>query len=58
MASETSVKSTPAQNGTDLFRLHEGTRVEITDGSMKDWKEVRLPDGKEGWIATEAIEII
>lgn len=58
VASETSVKSTPAQNGTDLFRLHEGTRVEITDGSMKDWKEVRLPDGKEGWIATEAIEII
>lgn len=58
VASETSVKSTPAQNGTDLFRLHEGTRVEITDASMKDWKEVRLPDGKEGWIATEAIEVI
>ena len=57
-ASETSVKSTPAQNGTDLFRLHEGTKVEITDDSMKDWKEVRLPDGKEGWIATAAIEVI
>ena len=57
-ASETSVKSTPAQNGTDLFRLHEGTKVEITDDSMRDWKEVRLPDGKEGWIATTAIEVI
>ena len=58
IASETSVKSTPAQNGTDLFRLHEGTKVEITDDSMAGWKEVRLPDGKEGWIAASAIEII
>ena len=58
IASETPVKSTPAQNGTDLFRLHEGTKVEITDDTMRDWKEVRLPDGKEGWIATTAIEVI
>ena len=58
IASETSVKSTPAQNGTDLFRLHEGTKVEITDNSMKDWKEVRLPDGKEGWIDVKALEVI
>jgi len=58
IASETSVKSTPALNGTDLFRLHEGTKVEITDNSMKDWKEVRLPDGKEGWIDVKALEVI
>ena len=58
VATETAVKSTPAQNGTNLFMLHEGTKVEITDDSMKDWKEVRLPDGKEGWIAVTSIEII
>lgn len=58
IASETAVKSTPAQNGTNLFMLHEGTKVEITDDSMKDWKEVRLPDGKEGWISTSSIEVI
>jgi SH3-like domain-containing protein len=58
IASETSVKSTPAQNGTDLFRLHEGTKVEITDDSMKDWKEIRLPDGKEGWMLTKDMEVI
>ena len=53
-----SVKSTPSKNGTDLFILHEGTKVTITDGSMNDWKEIRVADGKEGWIETKEIEII
>ena len=52
------VKSTPAANGTDLFILHEGTKVTITDGSMKDWKEIRIADGKEGWIETKLIKVI
>ncbi len=52
------VKSSPASNGTDLFILHEGTKVNIIDDSMKDWKEIRLADGKEGWIETKQIRII
>ena len=52
------VKSTPANGGTDLFIIHEGTKVEITDSSMKEWKEVRIADGKEGWIKTSMIEMI
>ena len=52
------VKSTPAANGTDLFILHEGTKVDITDGSMKDWKEIRIADGKEGWIESKHIRVI
>ena len=52
------VKSTPAKQGTDLFILHEGAKVTITDGSMKDWKGIRLADGKEGWIETSQIELI
>lgn len=52
------VKSTPAANGTDLFILHEGTKVEITDGSMKEWKEIRIADGKEGWIEAKHIRVI
>lgn len=58
MSSSVTVKSTPADNGTDLFILHEGTKVEITDGSLRDWKEIRIADGKEGWIETSKIEII
>jgi len=52
------VKSTPAKQGTDLFILHEGTKVTITDASMKEWKGVRLADGKEGWIESRHIELI
>lgn len=58
VAPSTQIKSTPADNGTDLFILHEGTKVTITDGSMEGWKEIRVDDGKEGWIETTAIEII
>ena len=58
MSTSVSVKSTPSKNGTDLFILHEGTRVTITDGSMKDWKEIRVDDGKEGWIEARRLEII
>ena len=56
--SAVNVKSTPAHNGTDLFILHEGTKVTITDDSMNDWKEIRVADGKEGWLQTKDIEKI
>ncbi len=52
------VKSTPNESGTDLFVLHEGTKVYIEDNSMKGWKEIRLEDGKEGWLPTSSIEVI
>ena len=57
-ASSVTVKSTPDKKGTDLFILHEGTKVTITDSSMREWKGVRLADGKEGWIETKQIELI
>jgi tetratricopeptide (TPR) repeat protein len=56
--SAVSVKSTPAQNGTDLFILHEGTKVTVIDDSMRDWKEIRVADGKRGWLETKQIEKI
>ena len=52
------VKSTPAKDGTDLFILHEGTKVHITDNTMREWKEIRVPDGKQGWVETRQIEVI
>lgn len=58
MESSVVVKSTPNESGTDLFVLHEGTRVEIIDNTMKDWKEIRLADGKVGWMRKEQMEII
>ena len=58
MPAAVNVKSTPSKNGTDLFILHEGTKVNITDGTMRDWKKIRVADGKEGWIETREIEVI
>ena len=58
MAPSVVVKSTPSQTGTDLFILHEGTRVEIDDNSMKEWVEIQMNDGKQGWIRRADIEVI
>ena len=53
-----SVKKTPSKTGTDVFVIHEGTRVDIVDKSMRDWSGVRLADGREGWILSKHIEEI
>ena len=58
ISSAVTVKSTPAQNGTDLFILHEGTKITVIDSQMKDWKKIKVADGKEGWIETSKIELI
>ncbi len=52
------VRSTPSESGTSLFVLHEGYKVEIKDNSMREWKEIRLEDGKVGWIPASAMEMI
>lgn len=52
------VKKTPTDNGTDQFVIHEGTKVNITDEGMKDWRGIRLADGREGWIPASQIEKI
>ncbi len=43
-------KSSPAEWGVDLFVIHEGTRVIIID-SIDVWNEIRISDGKRGWIS-------
>ena len=50
-------KSSPDDSGTDLFRIHEGLKVSIKDKSL-DWVEIRLSDGRVGWIKAEALEVI
>lgn len=52
------VRSTPSESGTSLFVLHEGRKIQIKDNTMQDWKEIKLEDGKVGWVPTSAIEVI
>lgn len=48
------VKSSPAQTGTDLFLIYEGLKVQVTD-SLDSWTEIRLADGNEGWLPDSCI---
>ncbi len=58
IAPSVNVKKTPVQNSTDAFILHEGTRVDVTDSSLKQWRGIKLSDGREGWILADQIEMI
>ena len=51
------VKSSPDDNGTDRFRFNEGLKVAVKERSG-DWIEIRLTDGRVGWIKFSALEII
>jgi tetratricopeptide (TPR) repeat protein len=50
-------KSSPDDSGTDLFVLHEGTKVTIED-EVGQWFEIRLSDGNKGWVPANSLEII
>ena len=54
----TVARSAPDNNtGTDLFILHEGTKVKVLD-SVGSWDNIELADGRQGWIFTNELEII
>lgn len=48
MGSAISVKSSPDRSATDLFVLHEGTKVKVLT-EVDEWVEVAIADGKKGW---------
>ena len=50
-------KSSPDNSGTDLFVLHDGTKVTIED-EVGEWYEIRLSDGNKGWVPVNSLEII
>lgn len=56
-APEVSVKSSPADSGTELFILHEGTKVKMRE-QVGEWVEITISDGNRGWLPISAISII
>ena len=48
----------PTRAESEQFVIHEGTKVEITDKTMKGWRGVKLSDGRTGWIQENSIEEI
>jgi tetratricopeptide (TPR) repeat protein len=57
-AASAPLKKTPVANSEYNTIIHEGSRVEIIDDTMKDWKLVELEDGREGWIQSSQMERI
>lgn len=54
-AQESKVKNEPNSRSEESFKLHEGTKVQVLD-TVKNWKKIKLADGKTGWISSEDIK--
>jgi len=50
-------KSSPDQSGTDLFVLHEGSKVTILS-VLGSWSEIELADGNIGWLESKHLQTI
>lgn len=57
LVENTSIKSAPDANGTDLFTIHEGLCFAIVD-EVGNWYKIRLADGKIGWIEKGLFETV
>lgn len=57
MISAAPVKSSPDNSSTDIFILHEGTKVKVVS-SLGEWREITIADGNKGWILESSIEAI
>jgi tetratricopeptide (TPR) repeat protein len=55
MSTAVKVKAAPDQGSKDIFELHEGVKVQVTDATQEYCKVV-LPDGKTGWLACGEIK--
>lgn len=57
MRASVSVKAAPEKNATDMFVLHEGTKVRVGN-QIDGWIEVTIADGNKGWLEARTIEMI
>lgn len=51
------VRSSPSASGTELFILHEGTKIKVNE-EVSGWQNIKLIDGREGWIVADDFESI
>lgn len=58
LSAKVDVMSAPGeQEGTEMFALHEGTKVTL-DREAGQWIEIILPDRKVGWVKKDALGMI
>ena len=51
------IKSSPDEKSTDIFVLHEGSKVRLID-HIGDWYEIRIANGSVGWVFQSSLEKI
>lgn len=56
-AQESRVKTDPNQASEELFRLHEGTKVQVLE-TYDDWNKIQLSDDSTGWIPSKDIKLL
>ncbi|WP_296380269.1 tetratricopeptide repeat protein [Winogradskyella sp.] len=54
---ESRVKSEANKTSEEIFRLHEGTKIQVLE-TYDDWKKIQLPDNSTGWIASKDIKLL
>jgi tetratricopeptide (TPR) repeat protein len=57
MATKTDVYSAPEPASKQLFSLHEGTKLRCGE-SLSGWINIRLADGRQGWMPVQNLEKI
>ena len=57
MSGVITAKSSPDKSGTDLFQLHEGTKVEVKS-TLGNWIEIEIGNGSVGWVEKVHTETI
>jgi tetratricopeptide (TPR) repeat protein len=57
MTEKTDAYSAPDEASKQLFSLHEGTKVQCGE-NLSGWINVRLADGRKGWIPVQSVERI
>ncbi|MEA3286829.1 MAG: tetratricopeptide repeat protein [Candidatus Marinimicrobia bacterium] len=56
LVKEARIASAPLVSSSTLFVIHEGTSAEILSAT-DSWYEIRLADGKTGWVVHEAVGV-
>ena len=56
-AQESKIKSDPNPTSEEVFRLHEGTKVQVLE-TYDDWMKIQLSDNSTGWIPAVDIKLL
>ena len=56
-AQESRVKLDPNQTSEEIFRLHEGTKVQVLE-TYGNWKNIQISDKSKGWIPSKDLKML